>query len=114
MVATQDTFRGFGPLLFFGFLVCAAVSFATMAHLHRLLRERHPAIYDALGRPTLFWNNSIQNGFAMLRFILGGQFREIHDPEVIRLCRFVRVFSYAYWAFFIAVVVLGFVLSASR
>ncbi len=111
MFAAQDTFRGFGPLLFLLFVLCALVSYAMMTQLYRILRERHPAVYDSLGQPTLFWNNSMKNGFAVLAFILGGRFRETHDPEVIRLCRFIRVFSYAYWVFFVAVVVLGFVLS---
>src|SRR5947207_4107524 len=112
MLAAQDTFRGFGPLIFLAFLVCAVVSYATMAQLHRLLRERHPAVYDSLGQPTLFWNNSPKNSLAVLGFVLGGRFKQTHDPEVIRLCRFIRAFSYSYWTFFLAVVVLGFVLSA--
>jgi hypothetical protein len=112
MIAAQDTFRGFAPVIFLIFVVCLLVSYATTSQLLRLLRERHPTVYDSLGQPTLFWNNSMKNSFAVLGFILGGRFRETHDSEVIRLGRFLRVFSYAYWAFFIAVVVLGFVLSA--
>jgi hypothetical protein len=112
MLAVQDTFRGFGPVIFLAFLFCAVASYAMMTHLYRMLRERHPAVYDSLGQPTLFWNNSMKNSFAILAFILGGRFRETHDPEIIRLCRFIRGFSYAYWGFFVAVVVLGFVLTA--
>jgi hypothetical protein len=67
---------------------------------------------DSRGQPTFLWNNSMKNSFAVLVFILGGRFTEAHDLEVIRLGRFLRVFSYAYRAFFLAVVVLGFVLSA--
>ncbi len=114
MIAAQDTFRGFGPFLFLAGMVCVIVGFATSRELYRLLRERHPAIYDSLGRPTLFWNNSIQNGFAVLRFILGGHFKQTNDLELIRLCRFMRLFAYSRWAFFIIIVVLGFVLSAPR
>jgi hypothetical protein len=113
MLAAQDTFRGFGLLIFLAFLGCAVVSVAMMSELFRLLRERHPAVYDSLGRPG-FLNNSIQNGFAVLRFILGGHFRRTQDAELIRLCRFIRVFSYSYWAFFIAVVIVGFILSVSQ
>ena len=114
MLATPDTFRGFGPLLGLVGLVCVVVSYAMTAQLYRMLRERHPAVYDSLGQPTLFWNNSMKNGFAVLGFILGGRFKETRDPEVIRLCRFFRVFAYTWWAFFLAVVVAGFILSASR
>jgi hypothetical protein len=98
MLAAQDTFGGFGPLIFFAFLFCFIVGYATTAQLQRILRERHPAVYDSLGRPTLFWNNSMKNSFMML--------------GVIRLCRFIRASIYSYWAFFVAVVVAGFVLAA--
>ena len=112
MIAAQDTFGGYGPLLFLVFVACGIISYATMAQLHRTLRDQHPAIYESLGQPTLFWNNSGKNSLAVMKFVLSGRFRETQDPEVIRLCRFIRAFSYTYWAFFIAVVVLGFVLSA--
>jgi hypothetical protein len=112
MLAMQDTFRGFGPLIFLVFAVCFVVSYATMAQLHRILRERHPAIYESLGQPTLFWNNSPKNSLAVVGYILSGRFKETGDAEVIRLCRFIQAFSYTYWAFFVAVVVLGFILSA--
>jgi len=52
----------------------------------------------------------MKNSFAVLGFV-SGRFRETHDAEVIRLCRFIRAFNYAYLAFFVAVVVAGFVLS---
>jgi hypothetical protein len=112
MLAAQDTFGGFGPVIFLVFFISFVVSYAAMGQLHRILRERHPAVYDSLGQPTLFWNNSMKNSFAVLGFILSGRFRETHDLEVIRLCRFIRAFNYAYLAFFVAVVVTGFVLSA--
>jgi hypothetical protein len=112
MLAAQDLFGGFTPIIFLVFFLCLIVSYTTMAQLHRALRERHPAIYDSLGQPTLFWNNSMKNSFAVLGFILSGRFRETDDLEVIRLCRFIRAFNYAYLAFFAAVGVAGFVLSA--
>ena len=37
---SQDTFRGFGPLIFIGFVLCAVGSYAMMAQLYRMLRER--------------------------------------------------------------------------
>jgi hypothetical protein len=110
--AQDDPFGRFSPIIFFVFVLCFIVSYLMMAQLHRVLRERHPAVYDSLGQPTLFWNNSPKNSFAVLRFIFGGRFRETDDVEVIRICRFIRAFNYAYLAFFVAVVVAGFVLSA--
>ena len=112
MLAAQDTFRGFGPFIFIVLFVCVIVGWATAARLDRALRERHPGIYDSLGQPTPFWNNSMKNSFAMLGFIFSGRFRETQDREIIRLCHFLRAFHCAYFALFITVVVLGFILSA--
>ena len=44
-------FGGLGVLLVVGALLTS--------RLIRLLRERHESIYESLGRPTLFLNNSI-------------------------------------------------------
>ena len=110
--AAQDPFGGFSPVIFLVFFLCFIVSYAMMAQLHRALRERHPAIYDSLGQPTLFWDNSPKNSFAVLGFIFSGRFRETHDVEVIRICRFIRAFNYIYLAFFVGVVIAFFVLSA--
>ncbi len=114
MLAAQDTFGGFGPLFFLVALVCVIVSYAMMARLYRMLRERHPDIYDSLGQPTLFWNSSLKNHFAVMGFILRGRFKETQDAEIIQLCRSLRVFAYGWWAFCVVVVVAGFILSASR
>jgi len=109
--AAQDPFGGFTPIIFLVFFLCFIASYVMMAQLHRALRKRHPAIYDSLGQPTLFWNNSPKNSFAVLGFILSGRFRETHDVEIIRFCRFIRAFNCAYLAFFVAVVTAFFVLS---
>jgi len=79
-----------------------------VARLERLLRTRQPEVYHSLGRPALILNNTVKNGWAFLRFLLGGHFQEIDDPEIVRLCRLMRVFAICYLVFFIVVVVFGF------
>src|SRR5205823_3286120 len=74
------------PVLFFVLLACVVVWFILITRLFRLLRTRHPAVYDSLGRPTLILNNSIRNGWLFTRFLLGGHFRDIDDTETVRLC----------------------------
>jgi hypothetical protein len=114
MLAAQDTFRGFGPLLFLIGAIFVVTGFGASRRLYRILRDRHPAVYESLGQPTLFWNNSPRHGFAMMRFILGGHFSDTGDAELISLCRFIRVMTYLGWGFFIVVIVLGFALSAAQ
>jgi hypothetical protein len=101
----------FGLLLLFA---CLVVWFPLVAHLHRLLRTRHPDVYDALGRPTLILNNTIKNGWLFTRFLLGGHFEDIDDREIVLLCRFLRVFAFAYLALFLAIVIFGFASGTDR
>jgi hypothetical protein len=86
---------------------CVVVWFPLVARLHWLLRTRQPDVYDSLGCPTLILNNTAENGWAFLRFILAGGFRNIDDSEIVRLCSFMRVFFIAYTVLFVGVVVFG-------
>src|SRR5436190_3398311 len=93
------------PLLLFSMLMASVIAWFIMAtHLFRLLRTRHPDVYDSLGRPTLILNNNVQNGWLFMRFLLGGRFEKIDDAETLRLCQFMRVFAYCYFGLFIATV----------
>ena len=90
------------------FLILAAgvvVWFLLLARLHWLMRRRQPEVFDSLGRPTLIFNNTVENGWAFMRFLLGGHFRKIDSPEIVRLCRFMRVFFFAYCALFVTLLV---------
>jgi hypothetical protein len=114
MLAAQDTFGGFGPLLFLIGAILIVTGFTASRRLYRILRDRHPSVYESLGQPTLFWNNSPRHGWAMMRFILAGHFNATGDEELISLCRFIRVMTYLTWTFFIVVVILGFSLSTPQ
>ena len=98
------------PILFAILAVSVFIWFVLMARLHRILRTRHSETYDRLGRPTLFLNNSIRNGAATIRFLLGGHFRQLRDPELLKLAGFMQVFFYAYSALF--AVLIGLILVA--
>jgi hypothetical protein len=89
------------------FVLCAGVVvwFVLVARLHWLLRRRQPEVFDSLGRPTLILNNTVGNGWAFLRFLLGGHFRKIDDPAIVRLCRFMRVFFFVYCVLFVTLLV---------
>jgi hypothetical protein len=108
MKSTDSSFEALPPLLFVILLVCVIIWFVLVTRLFRLLRTRHPDVYDSLGRPTLILNNSIRNSWLFTRFLLGGHFEAIDDGETLRLCQFMRVFAFCYLAFFIAIVVFSF------
>jgi hypothetical protein len=96
------------PYLFGILMACVALGFFLQSRLYDMLRKRHPKVYESLGRPTLFLNNSIQNGLAVQGFILFGRFKQIDDPKLVRLCSFLRVFAICYLVFFACVVIYGF------
>ncbi len=93
---------------FFILMFSVLVWFVLMARLHRILRTRHPQIWNRIGRPTLFLNNTVQNGLVTIRFLLAGHFRELDDPTLVRLGSFMQVFFYAYTVIFISLVALMF------
>jgi hypothetical protein len=85
-------------MAFLSFLVLvpfAVVGAYLNAKFLRHLRESHMEVWRSLGSPS-FWNQSIQNGFAVLRFLLKKEFRSLEDPEFIRLCEQFRVFIILY------------------
>ncbi len=85
--------------------VSCVTGWVLLARLYRILRTRHPETYEKLGRPVLF---SRKNGLAGMRFILGGHFRELDDPELLRFGRFLRIFFLAYFAWLLCLIVLAF------
>lgn len=95
------------PFLFAILLSWVVAGFVLTARLHRLLRDHHPDVYDALGRLTLFLNNSIQNSWAFSRFLVLGRFHQIEHPETLRLCRFMRTFFLCYLVYFTVVLACG-------
>jgi hypothetical protein len=95
------------PYLFVTLTTAVALGFFLQFWMYRILRTRHPEIYDSLGRPTLFLNNSIQNSFAVQKFIFLGRFRQIDDPELVRLCTFLRAFSICYTISFFCLAIFG-------
>lgn len=76
------------------------VWFVLGTRLFRLLREDHPEVYESLGSPSLFLNNTIKNNWLSLRFLVTGRYRELGDKRVTRLCNVMRVFLAAYLVWF--------------
>jgi len=72
-----------------------------------LLRLRHPPTYDVLGRPDpIAQADSAANSAAVLRFIFLREYVELGDPEVSRLCDFLR------WCTFSSIVLLALIATA--
>ena len=77
---------------------------------HRL-RHRHAATYEAIGSPSLFWNNSMRNNWLFLKFLFQGQWQSLGDSQLAIVARFMQIFLVlylvAFGALFAALMLLG-------
>jgi hypothetical protein len=69
----------------------------------RRLRIRHAAIYETIGSPSLFWNNSPRNNFLFLKFLYRLNWRVSGDRTLVRVCWSMLVLSAIYFCLFAAV-----------
>jgi hypothetical protein len=95
-------------LLFGLLLVMVAIWFALILWLFKRLRLRHPSVFESLGSPSLFWNNSPRNNLRFLGFLFGSEPRQLQDQTIVRVCVFMRVFLAAYVILFIVLWVTSF------
>jgi hypothetical protein len=91
---------GLGILFIFGF----ALHLALLTHL----RSRHAALWESLGKPTLFMNNSISNNISTQKFLWARSSLDISDPHLKRLILMSRVFTFIYGSWFVATVAVLF------
>lgn len=88
----------------------APMLWGLISWLFRRLRENHTPTYEAIGSPTLFWNNSPRNNWLFLKFIFGARWQELDDSALTKVSRIVRVFSVVYMLGFLSLIVLFFVI----
>jgi hypothetical protein len=97
-------------------VVVALVGIPFVREFNHQLRQRHPEVWESLGRPS-FWNNSMQNGFAMMRFLWKKEYEAVGDPEFTRVAAAVRTYNIVYLSVFACIVIASFVeiyLAATR
>ena len=91
----------FGSLFVVLFLMVIAW-FVLVSWLFRRLRERHARIYEEMGSPTLFLNNSIRNNWLFMKFLWGGGWRALGDPQLTQACQVMQVFFVVYLVVFVS------------
>jgi hypothetical protein len=94
----------------FGLVLTALIAwFVLVARAFNLLRNTHPATYEKLGSPSLFYNNSIKNNFLFLKFLFQNEFETLNDPSLANLCRLMKIFLAGYAILFL--VMAGLILN---
>lgn len=91
----------------FGLLATmVAIWFLLVSWLFRRLRDCHHATYQAIGEPSLFWNNSPRNNWLFLKFLLSSQWRELNDSTISRIVAILRVWLVVYPILFFVLMAL--------
>lgn len=71
------------------------------------LAQKHPETYSALGRPSLFLRNSLENNLRFIRFLWKSEYSKMNDILLLRQCVILKIAVIAYIiCFVIAAVVL--------
>ena len=77
--------------VFLGLLLAAALGWLYVSdRLYKLLKQRFPELYNALGSPRAF---RVKNGTAnmrVVRFLFKRDYETTGDPALIRLCQGLR------------------------
>ena len=74
-------------LLFFcSLIVLVIIGYAMHNNFLNKLKEKYPAIWSSLGSPTLFANNTPQNGLAVQKYIFKKDYKTLDDKKFISFC----------------------------
>ena len=88
-----------------GILIAMIVAwFFMLARLFAHLSKDHPAKYEAMGRPGLFWRSNISNQLAATKFLFLREHRALGDSKLSKLSDRMLLFLAVYIIFFIWVI----------
>ena len=102
------------PILSIVLFVSVGIGFVLQHTFLSRLRTHHAQTWEALGRPTLFFNNSISNSLAVLRYLWRREYLRLGDQQSIRLASFLRSFTVFYFVLFVITVVALFTTTKSQ
>jgi hypothetical protein len=83
-------------VLFSTLMAMVFVWFALILWTFHRLRTKHSETYEAIGSPSLFWNNSMRNNWLFLKFMYGGGWKMLDDRPLARVIRIMQVLLIAY------------------
>ena len=86
-------------------MVMVLVWFVTISWFFHRLRTRHPSTYEAIGSPSLFWNNSMRNNWLFWKFLWSSRIHELDDPVAVRVSVFMRIWIVSYLILFLGLAI---------
>lgn len=94
---------GIGAVVAFICLFVAGVYLTVQ--LDGRLRREHPAVWNELGRPSI-WNNSIKGGIIWTFFVWRSRYRMLGDGTLERIARRLKIVQGIYIGVFVLIIVL--------
>jgi len=98
------------PIPFIIMICMVPVWFVLVITLFKRLESLHPEKYESMGRPTIFWRNSTEGMFKMLKFLFLREHRPMNDKTLSALSDVMLVFITCYLLIFFSLF-FGFFLS---
>jgi hypothetical protein len=92
-----------------GLMIAFGLSVASwlwrVSQLYRSLEQRHPRMYEQIGRPTMHPTDPNRSGRWLLRFLARKEYAALDDPALDRLCRYLWINLWSCTVLFILVLV---------
>jgi hypothetical protein len=85
--------------------VAAIVWLVLISWVFRRLRRIHPAAYEAIGSPSLLWNNSMRNNWLFFNFLFRSRWRSLGDSRLSVAARGMQALLIVYVVGFVAFLV---------
>jgi len=92
-------------LLVAALVVMVPVWFVLVSRYFSFISANHPCLYQEMGQPSLFGNNTPTNNISFLRYVCGNEYLLSGDDQLISRSLFLKRFFYSYLVIFIAVII---------
>ena len=94
-------------------IVSILIWFYLCARFDTILKERHPIIFEEIGKPNLLTNNTFSNNTLFFKFLFSNEWKTLNDQELIRLAQFMKLFFIVYMCFLVYIFTFGIYTNAS-
>lgn len=90
--------------------VMTGIWFVLTLWLFRRLRKRHAATYEAIGSPSLIWNNSLRSNWLFLKFLYSPRPLELDDAPAAKVAGVLRIVLPTHYVVFFVLLILMLVM----
>lgn len=87
--------------LFFILTIAVVIGFSLHWRMLEAMKARHTKLWESLGKPTFFRNNSISNSISVQGFLWKKKYLDLNDPVFIKQCDRFRYFQIIYLFLFL-------------